>query len=119
MSFSGTKRNKPKKKSALIANAMKRPTDRRILKRLGVQALEVAALVLFFVGLGVDSIIVMAGAALIGWIAVALAYMNFQQAEAKLDLEKRDTISMPKVALYIAFTLAAALTIMTALTAVL
>jgi|GEM_PF-1515271 len=120
MSFSGNKRSKPKKKSALIANATKRPMDRRILNRLGVQFLEIVALVLFFVGVGLDNLVVMIVAAVVGWLAVALAYTNYQKAEAKVDLlERRPVVNMPQVALYIAFTLAAALTIMAALTAVL
>ena len=107
MSFSGTRRSVKKK-----------PVRVYEMKRLGVQLLEIVALISFFVGIGIDNLAVMAAAAAAGWAAVALSYMNFRKDMAKRSPEKRDALSVPKFTLYIAFTLAAALTLMTALSLV-
>ncbi len=106
MSFSGTGRSK--RKPLRVYN----------WQRLGVQLMEIAALLIFFVGIGLESLPIMLGAAAVGWGAVALAYNNFQKDMAKRSPERRDSLSVPKLAMYIAFTLAAALTLMALLTIV-
>lgn len=104
MSFSGTGRSK------------KQPLQVYDWKRFVARVMEIAALMVFFVGIGLDSLLTMLVAAVIGWGAVALAYSTFKEDMAKRSPERRDTLSVPKVSMYIAFTLAAAITLMTVLT---
>lgn len=90
------------------------PTDG--LRRVAVQVLDVLALMVFFVGIGMGELLVMAAGAALGWAATGLAYHNFQRDVAKRP-DRRDAMSVPKISMYIAFTVAAALTLMTALSA--
>jgi len=86
--------------------------------RLMVQLLEIGGLIVFFAGIGLDEILLMGAGAMLGWGATALAYHNFQKDMAKRTPDRRDAMSVPKLALYIAFTVASALTLMTLLSVV-
>lgn len=84
------------------------------MRRAAVQVLEVVALMVFFVGIGMGQLPIMAAGAAIGWGATGLAYYNFQD-DVKRRPDRRDAMSVPKASMYIAFTVAAALTLMTGL----
>ncbi len=104
MSFSGTGRS-----------SKKEPLQTYNMRRVGVQILEVFALMVFFFGMGVGELLVMAAGAALGWGATGLAYYNFQDNIVKRRPDRRDSMSVPKASMYIAFTVASALTLMTAL----
>lgn len=104
MSFSGAGRRDKKE-----------PLQTYNMRRVAVQVLEVLALMVFFVGMGLGGLVVMAAGAALGWGATALAYYNFQDYIVKRRPDRRDAMSVPKASMYIAFTVAAALSLMTAL----
>ncbi len=115
MSFSGTDRSR-KRKKALGASSQGKPIRAHLTGRFGIQILEITALIVFFVGIGADNIIIMLLSPVIGWGAVALAYRAFQKDLNKHDPDRLIDLSMPKIVMYIAFTLATALSLMAVLT---
>ncbi len=104
MSFSGAGRRDRKE-----------PLQAYNMRRVAVQVLEVLALMVFFVGMGLGELAVMAAGAALGWGATAMAYRNFQDDIVRRSPDRRDAMSVPKASMYIAFTVAAALSLMTVL----